>query len=61
MQFNFTPLVVEQNNYTTKTINAHMVYHLENWTKIPLRNFTLKICLFGATNIRKDSDKSKYE
>ena len=38
-----------------------MVYHLENWTKIPLRNFTLKICLFGATNIRKDSDKSKYE
>ena len=38
-----------------------MVYHLENWTKIPLRNFTLKICLFGATNIRKDNDKSKYE
>ena len=38
-----------------------MVYDLDNWSKIPLRNFTLKNCLFGATNIVKISDKSKYE
>ena len=28
--------------------------------KIPLRNFTLKNCLFVATNIVKNSDKEKY-
>ena len=37
-----------------------MVYDLDNCPKIPLRNFTLKICLFGATNIVKASEKSKF-
>ena len=37
-----------------------MVYDLENWPKIPLRNISLKNCLFGVTNIVKNSDKSKY-
>ena len=37
-----------------------MVYDLDNCPKIPLRNFTLKICLFGATNIVKASHKSKF-
>ena len=36
-----------------------MVCDLDNWSKILLRNFTLKNCLFGATNIVKSSDKSK--
>ena len=28
--------------------------------KVPLKNFTLKNCLFGATNIVKKSDKDKW-
>ena len=51
MQFNNTPLVIEQNNYTTKNVNVYIVYDLNNWPKIPLRNFRLKNCLFRATNI----------
>ena len=60
MQFSNTPLVVEQNNYATKIVNAYIVYDLDNWTKIPFRNVTSKNCLFGATNIAKNSDKSKW-
>ena len=37
-----------------------MVYDLDNCSKLPLRNFILRNCLFGATNIVKNSDKSKY-
>ena len=37
-----------------------MVYDLDNCSKLRLRNFILKNCLFGATNIVKNSDKSKY-
>ena len=36
-----------------------MVYDLDNWLKFSLRNFTLKSCLFGVTNLAKTSDKSK--
>ena len=32
---------------------------MDDWPKIPLRNFTLKNYLLGATNIVKNSDKSK--
>ena len=60
MQFNDTPLVVEQNNYATKIVNTFIVYDLDNLPKIPLRNFALKNCLFGATNIAKNSYKSKW-
>ena len=59
MQVNNSPLVVKQNNHTTKIINAYIAYDLENWPKIPLRNFTLKSCLFGATSIVKISGKEK--
>ena len=45
----------------TKTVKAYIVCDLDNWPKIVLINFTLKNCWFGATNIRKDSDISKYE
>ena len=59
IQFKNTPLVIEQNN-ATKIVNAYIVYDLDNWPNIPIRNFTLKSCLFGATNIAKNSDKSKW-
>ena len=42
IQFKNTPLAVEQNNYTTKIVNVYIVYDLDNWPKVPLRNFTLK-------------------
>ena len=60
VQFHDTPLVVEQNNYTTKTVNALIVYDLDNWPEVLLRNFTLKNWLFNVTNIRHNNDKSKY-
>ena len=46
-------LVVDQNNYSTETVNVYIVYGLDYWPENPLRNFTLKTCLFGATNIVK--------
>ena len=57
IQFNNSPLVVQENNYATKTINAYIVCDLDNWPRIPLDNFTLKK-LFGVTNITKDSDNN---
>ena len=60
IQFNNTPLVVEKNNYTTKIVNVYIVYDLDNWPKSPLRNFTIKNCLFGATISVKHNDKEKY-
>ena len=57
IQFN-TPLVAEQKNYSSE--NVYTVYDLDNWPNNPLRNFTLKNCLFGAFNIGKNNDKEKY-
>ena len=37
-----TVLVVEQNNYVTKTVNAYIVYELGNWPRILLDNFIFK-------------------
>ena len=51
MQFNSTPLVVEQNNYTAKIVNAYIFCDLDNWPKIPLRNFKLKNCSCSTTNV----------
>ena len=58
IQFNNSVLVVEQN-YATKIVNAYIVYDLDDWPKNPKRNFKLKNCLFDVTNIRKNSDKKK--
>ena len=44
----------------TKIVNVYFAYDLDAWPKVPLRSFTLKYCLFGATNIVKNSDKEKY-
>ena len=38
IQFNSTPLVVKQNNYTTKMVNVYIVYDLHNWPKAPFKN-----------------------
>ena len=51
---------LEQNNYLTKIVNVYIVHDLVSWPKIPLKNFTLKNYLFGATNIVKNSDKDKW-
>ena len=53
-------LVVEQNNYLVKIVNVYIVYDLDAWPKILLRDFTLKNCLSGATNIVKNSDTERY-
>ena len=60
IQFNNTTLVVEQKIYVIKTVSAFIIFDLDSWPKIPLRNFTLTNCLFGATNRAKDSDKGKW-
>ena len=59
IHFSNTPLVVEQNNYASKIVNACIFYDLDDWSKIPLNKFKLKNYLFGAANIAKNSDKSK--
>ena len=47
MKFDKDPFAVEQNNYLTKTVNVYMVYDLNAWPKISLRNYMIKNCLFG--------------
>ena len=58
IKFEQDSLAVEQNKYLTKIV--YIVYDLDAWSKIPLRNFILKNCLFGATTIVKTNDKEKY-
>ena len=36
------PLTVDQNNYTTKMLNACFVYDLDNGPDNPVRNFSIK-------------------
>ena len=44
----------------TKIVNVYIIYDLAAWPKNPTNNFKFKNCLFGATNIVKNSDKEKY-
>ena len=44
----------------TKIVNVYIVYELNTWPKNPTNNFKFKNCLFGATNVVKNSDKLKY-
>ena len=60
LQCDYTPLVVEQNNYAPRTVNVYIVYELDYWPRVQLRNFTLKNCLSGVTNIVENSDREKY-
>ena len=60
IKFDKEPLAVEQSNYLTKIVNVYIVYDLDAWQKIPLRNSTLRNCLFGAADTVKNSNKEKY-
>ena len=44
----------------SKIVNVYIVDDLDYWPKIPLRNFTMKNCLFGGTNIVKINNKENY-
>ena len=52
-------LAVEQNNCTTKTVNAFIIFDLVGWPKNPTNNFKLKYCLLGVTTIVKSSEKER--
>ena len=60
VKFDKDPLAVEQNNYLTKILNVYILNDLDAWPRNPTNNFKFKNCLFGATNIVKNSDKGKY-
>ena len=60
LKFNEDLLAMEQNNYLTKIVNVYIAYDLDAWLKVLLRNSTLTKCLFGATNLVKNTDKEKY-
>ena len=60
MTFDKDHLTVEQNSCLTKLINVYIVYDLDGWLKTPLRNFILKNCMFGETNIVKNGGEEKY-
>ena len=60
IKFDNSALVVEENNYVSKIVNAYIIYDLDDWPKIPLNKFTLNNCLFGPTNIVKNNVKEKF-
>ena len=57
IKFDIEPLAVEQNNCLTKIVNIYIVYDLDAWPKNSTNKFKFKNCLFGATNIVKNSHK----
>ena len=59
IEFDKGLLAVKQNNYATKTVNVYIACDLNTWPTIRLTNSKFKKHLFGATNIVKNSDKSK--
>ena len=60
MKFDIDPLAVEQYNYCYKTINVYIVYELDACPSNHYNDFKFRNCLFGATNMVKNSDKEKY-
>ena len=59
IKFDKDPSSIEQSNYLTKIVNVYIVYDLDARLRNPTKNFKFKNCLFGATNIVKNSDKEK--
>ena len=59
-KFDKDPLAAEQNKCATRTVNVYILYEFDTCSEVPLNNFKLKNCLFGATNIVKNSDKEKW-
>ena len=43
-----------------KIVIFYIVYDLAAWLRNPTNSFKFRNCLFGATNIVKNSDKEKY-
>ena len=60
IKFDKDPLAAEKSNYLTKIVNVYIVNDLNDWPKDPTNNFKFNNCLFGATNVVKNSDKEKY-
>ena len=56
IKFDKNSLAVKQNNYLIKIVNAYVVYDLDAWPKLPVKNFTIKDYLFGAASIVKMTD-----
>ena len=44
----------------SKIVNVCIVCYLDPWARNPTNNFKFKSCVFGATNITKNSEKEKY-
>ena len=42
IQFNNTPLVIEQNNYASKIVNVYIAYDLDNCQKKSVSKFYTK-------------------
>ena len=54
------PLPVEQNSYSSKTLNVYITYNLDAWPINTNNNFKFKNCLIGTTSVVKNIDKEKY-
>ena len=53
-------LAVKQNNYLTKIVSVYIVYVFDAWSRNSGNMFKFKNCLFGTTNMLKNSDREKY-
>ena len=60
IKFDKDPLAVEQNNYGTEIVNAHIVGDLDDWEKNSLNNFKFKNSWVYATNKVKKRKKEKW-
>ena len=60
IKFDEDLLVVEQSNNFPKIVNAYFFYDLDAWPRNTTNNFKFKNCLFGATDVVKNSDKGKH-
>ena len=60
IKFDKDHLAVEKNNYLSNIVNVCIFYDLDACPRNPTNSFKFKNCLFGATNIVKNSDKEKY-
>ena len=59
-KFDKETLAVGKNDHLSKFVNVYIVYDLDAWPRNATNDFEFKNCLFGATNIVKNSDKEKY-
>ena len=60
IKFDKDPLAVDQNQLLDQYCNCLDCLWFRWMAKNSPQNFTLQNCLFGATNIVKNSDKEKY-